>query len=1577
MNIFQFLIYGRQYRDCLPSNRQLKTLPTSKNTVLNITLGIFLSVLPFMGTGFAQAATSHSSQNDAANFPIWYQDTNGIRVSLCYDPNDANCAAPVNASYNPNLPLALPNNYPTELFYSAADSDNLVVNDNSCPGFARSNTGGLGLAAGSRIHMALEAAFLNATLTPGDQMVFGRLRVISRGNNGLCPASWYTFRTPYGPITLQTDQNAEIQGAVASAATSDVGCTPGPVSPCNFTLAESAPVLGVGLLHQVSAAPGYLGRGVTFGTVTGGKNGFNQFDIIKWPSGSIPAKSGVGVDCTDVNNCLLLGSTTQFSVAAKLAGPIASVDNLDFGGQLTGSTSTAKTITLSNLGSGPLGLDASTISPLAITGNGKTNFAITSNTCSNTTVPRDGTCTISLTFSPSQTGAVAASLDVSIAGSNQVRHIALNGTGILSGQAPVSSFKPANGIVDFGAVRITTAGSIKTVTISNPGTAPLLVTQSLLNDTAKSFSVVYDNCSAAYLAVGGSCEIGINYIPKVVNRVSAQLQVNTNDAGGSFTLTGSGTGGYADVSDTLNAINTLPEWYQDERGLRVGQCDDPTNTLCVATPISGALSFPTNYPNEWFYYIAQSDPTLNVSDPTCNIKAGTIFVAAALESAFLTGVAPDQGTTFGRLRIISKGGLCPNTAYKLTHPYGETIITTDARSRIQANAGTTDVGCGFPPCDYTIAISAPVLGGLLTQTNHPDGYMGDPLSPSTVTGAPFTDPVSGNPANFFKVERLDNAGTGKEIGYTTLFGVSGRLVGPMMANPTAQDFGASLVNTAAATKLITFTNDGPFPVNLTATPLSLTGANSADFSVLSSTCTANLALAHAATCTATVRFTPQATGARSAALRLNHNGGNNPLAVELSGVGNAAANSAAISASLSAVKFTDLHVGLFSESASITVSNLGGSIPLIVGTPTVTAPFVIVNNGCDTAVPKDKTCDIKLQFQPSQAAAYTGTLTIPSNASSGSLTIPVSGKASFVSPAKATSNTTAGLPSWYQDGNGLRLEPCLTQDGNCVLLGNASFNPTLPIAWTGNFPAESFYALADSEVIAIRPDTSCNAVGGLALLRIATEAAFPVLPPAPGGQTLFNRLRIVASGLCPNTRYDFTHPYGVAQLTTDANGDIPTKLGTIDNTSVLTSAPIAPGVVQWDPNSLPSAPAGYLGDARTLHPIVGSQFRPSPSAEPANYFKIVRTSDNQLVGETKLFNVAGRIAGPLVSNLDGNDFGTIEAGKLSTTQSFVITNVSSSTVSNLNTSITGTNSALFAITANSCANGGSLGIDLSCTIQVQFRPTTLAGAGVKTATLNLGHGNLRSPLTIALTGTSVAVQTPKLSVTPTLLSFGSVTLNSTSSQQNISIQNTGTGDLRLGSLVVSGANSSQYSIQATTCPNGSNAATLAAGTACSVTVALKPSSSGVKPATIVISATDAITSSGHTPVVMTPVTVNLTGSGAQGTISLAASTASVSSAAGKTGTVKLTLTNSGTAAFSLNANAFSFTAVSGNNPISKFSASQANCTNAAARSKTCAVTVSFTPPAGTAKNTIFSVDMAIASNASNNPVKVRVTGTSK
>jgi len=130
-------------------------------------------------------------------------------------------------------------------------------------------------------------------------------------------------------------------------------------------------------------------------------------------------------------------------------------------------------------------------------------------------------------------------------------------------------------------------------------------------------------------------------------------------------------------------------------------------------------------------------------------------------------------------------------------------------------------------------------------------------------------------------------------------GAIGVAASPALANGHAEfqpsgalAFGSQVVSTQSATLTETITNGADNDVNFltfAAGAVTVTGANSADFSIVSNSCSGTTLLAHG-TCSVSVSFTPTATGSRSADLHFVFTGGGqidppSPQDVALSGTG--------------------------------------------------------------------------------------------------------------------------------------------------------------------------------------------------------------------------------------------------------------------------------------------------------------------------------------------------------------------------------------------------------------------------------------------------------------------------------------------------------------------------------------------------------------------------------------------------------------------------------------------------------------------------------------------------------------------
>ena len=165
----------------------------------------------------------------------------------------------------------------------------------------------------------------------------------------------------------------------------------------------------------------------------------------------------------------------------------------------------------------------------------------------------------------------------------------------------------------------------------------------------------------------------------------------------------------------------------------------------------------------------------------------------------------------------------------------------------------------------------------------------------------------------------------------------------------------------------------------------------------------------------------------------------------------------------------------------------------------------------------------------------------------------------------------------------------------------------------------------------------------------------------------------------------------------------------------------------------------------------------------------------------------------------------------------------------------GSNANQFVL-RNAC--GVSIDVGTTCELGVSFKPTA---TGNKSASLTITGGGGAAVNTIALTGT---VASYSFTRTPTSISFARTTVGTTSAATTVTVRNTSTGGLVLplttGSVALAGANPTQYTLVTNTC-----IAPLAANATCTFSVAFKPTSTGSKPATMVVTPTGVTAQSGN------------------------------------------------------------------------------------------------------------------------------------
>jgi FtsP/CotA-like multicopper oxidase with cupredoxin domain len=224
--------------------------------------------------------------------------------------------------------------------------------------------------------------------------------------------------------------------------------------------------------------------------------------------------------------------------------------------------------------------------------------------------------------------------------------------------------------------------------------------------------------------------------------------------------------------------------------------------------------------------------------------------------------------------------------------------------------------------------------------------------------------------------------------------------------PASLAFANQVVNTTSGTKKATLTNIGS--AVLTVTSVTLTGANAADFVIVSNTCGATVAVGGA--CDVNIASRPLTTGAKLASLTVVTSSTVAPTqSVALSGFGTAPATPVAL-LNQATLAFSPQAIAVKSLAKVVTIRN-AGSAQLKNIVITATAPFARATGvgNCGTTLNANATCNIYVTFTPPTGGPFTGKLTVASNdPANPSQVVSLTGAGLF---PVATSVTVSPLPA--------------------------------------------------------------------------------------------------------------------------------------------------------------------------------------------------------------------------------------------------------------------------------------------------------------------------------------------------------------------------------------------------------------------------------------------------------------------------------------------------------------------------------------------------------------------------------------
>jgi hypothetical protein len=337
------------------------------------------------------------------------------------------------------------------------------------------------------------------------------------------------------------------------------------------------------------------------------------------------------------------------------------------------------------------------------------------------------------------------------------------------------------------------------------------------------------------------------------------------------------------------------------------------------------------------------------------------------------------------------------------------------------------------------------------------------------------------------------------------------------------------------------------------------------------------------------------------------------------------------------------------------------------------------------------------------------------------------------------------------------------------------------------------------------------------------------------------------------------------------------------------------------------------------------------------------TGDNEDTGEVS-------IAEPVLFSSPALLYGVLSAGD-SATETLTVSNGGAAALDIGTLLVEGTQGSSFTIVDDGCS-GQDLPVGGACEVSVTFEPVDPGADTAYYANLEVPDNLSSSPQLVPLIGNGAL---PSIAFSPSPVAFGSDSESvpsGTTVSQNLTISNPdnllpGPGELHLGALELSGAQSSSFSLSDDTCSNQ----TLGPGQTCTVSVSFSPSTSGTYYA--MVSVADNAASS--------PQSVQLTGVSGSSPVTATATPGSLSFSTESTQDVTVTNTSGSGALF------VGTPTISGTN-AANFS-ERSDCTASVAPGDSCTIAVSYRVAAGT-----HTAELQIPDDSTTSPHDVSLTG---
>lgn len=619
--------------------------------------------------------------------------------------------------------------------------------------------------------------------------------------------------------------------------------------------------------------------------------------------------------------------SAQEVFAFRLAPFTANPGLLDFGSVAAGSPSPLQTVTLTNSSSSPISL--SSIS------TGTSQFVRTGSTCTGQ-LAAAASCSVTLRFVPSAVGAFADQLTFATSDGAAVVLLKGFGTGAAIALSPAA--------LNFGDQLVGTTSGDKQVSITNTGTNALIISSL---STSAGFS---QSGTCFNISPGATCPINVQFTPTAVGPLSGTLTVVSNayQAAPPVSLFGNGIAPAVSLSATSLAFGNQNLGTSSAAQV-IHLTNSGTGALAISSISVGSPYTQTTTCGTRLDVGAQCDINVTFAPTAAGNFSGTLQIVTN------AATSPDRVS-------LSGAGVGPKLTLSASQlAFGNQVLNTTSapKTLTLTNSGSS-----------TLTIQSITVSAGFVQTNNCSTVAAGASCTANVSFAPT---VAG-PTRLAVLTITSDSYTSPDTVRLSGTGVTAPAVS---LSPTSLSYGNVNLGTTTAANTVQLKNSGSATLSLTSIVASAQYAQ---------TNNCGSSLAPAAACTINVTFRPVSIGAVNGTLTLTTNASTSPNVVTLTGAG----IGPQATLSPTSLNFGSQAATTTSRSQTVTVTNTG-TVSLTLGSPTVSGNFVLMSNNCGASLAPGGSCALAISFAPPVTGAFTGTLTLPTNAFDNPSKVSLSG----------------------------------------------------------------------------------------------------------------------------------------------------------------------------------------------------------------------------------------------------------------------------------------------------------------------------------------------------------------------------------------------------------------------------------------------------------------------------------------------------------------------------------------------------------------------------------------------------------